>query len=51
MKGTLQGEESLGGEGQRGPGYGDRKELEGAWVAQPLKHLSLAQVMISGSWD
>ena len=23
----------------------------GAWVAQSVKHLPLAQVMISGSWD
>ena len=24
---------------------------QGAWVAQSVKHLPLAQVMISGSWD
>ena len=24
---------------------------EGAWVAQPVKHLPSAQVMIPGSWD
>ena len=24
---------------------------QGAWVAQSVNHLTLAQVMISGSWD
>jgi len=26
-------------------------ENRGAWVAQSVKHLPLAQVMVSGSWD
>ena len=30
--------------------YGDLKKYMGAWVAQLVKHLSLAQVMIPGSW-
>ena len=25
--------------------------MEGAWVAQSVKHLPLAQVMTPGSWD
>ena len=28
-----------------------KRNTEGTWVAQLVKHLTLAQVMISGSWD
>ena len=27
------------------------KKFWGAWVAQSVKHLTLAQAMIPGSWD
>ena len=28
-----------------------KMRLRGAWVAQSVRHLPLAQVMILGSWD